>query len=145
MNLRAKLEQRVRDKQAEIHSLEVALQEARAYLQATRDALRMLPKGGEEKISPNSDSSIRTGTMLEHAFKVLKQRGKPMQAMELLKAMKKEQNQQNRQSLVGSIGAYARKGQLFVRTAPNTFGLLEWKQPQKSNSNNNVPDDFGLR
>jgi hypothetical protein len=31
----------------------------------------------------------------------------------------------NRSALSGSIAAYVRKGEIFTRPAPNTFGLLE--------------------
>lgn len=141
MSFKSKLEKRLKEKEMEIQALEMALREARAYLQATQDALRLLSKTSEVS-EPSYSVVIRPGTMLEHAFKVLKRVGKPMKAMDLLKAMGKEPTILNRQSLVGSIGAYARKGQIFMRTGLNTFGLIEWKQTEKFEKNE-PPENFG--
>lgn len=140
MVLRAKLEKRIKEKEAEINILELRLREARAYLQATQDALRLLVKThGEQKAI-----GVRPGSILDQAFNILKEANRPMKIMDLLNALGKEQTHENRQSLVGSVGAYARKGRLFTKTGPNTFGLLEWKR-KKIDEENELPENFGLK
>ncbi len=143
MSLRAKLEKRIKEKESEIRGLEVALMEARAYLQATEDALHLLTKVSGEKRSIKK-GIIRSGTILDQAIHILKRANKPMQIMELLTAMGKEQTPENRQALVGSIGAYARKGAVFVKTGPNTFGLLEWEKRGCEENRSEPPENFGL-
>jgi len=48
-----------------------------------------------------------------------------MHITELLEAIGKPGDRMNRSALGGSIAAYVRKGEIFTRPAPNTFGLLE--------------------
>lgn len=143
MSLTIKLEKRIRDKEIEIQALEIALKEARAYLQAVRDVLRLSSKPSEEKNYSNN-TNIRAGSILEQVYTILNKAGQPMKIMDILKAMGKNQTTENRQSLVGSINSYARKGKLFTKTGPNTFGLIEWQQ-KKSDEENKLPDTFGLQ
>jgi hypothetical protein len=144
MSLKIKLEKRIKDKEAEVQSLEMQLREARIYVQAMQDMYRLLQKSNGDRY-PSNGVSIRPGTILEQVITVLKQSGKSMKIMDILKALGKEANSQNRQSLVGSLNTYAKKNHFFVRTGPNTFGLLEWQHPDPEQyEENNLPDDFGI-
>lgn len=142
MSPQNKLIKKVKEKQLEIRALESSLKEARAYLQATQEALRLITKEQENSNTAVESPAVRPGSLLDRAFQALRKSGKPLPVMELLKRMGKEATVQNRQSLVGSVGAYARKGQIFVKTGPNQFGLLEWKE--RDESNEALPEEFGL-
>jgi len=144
MNLKLKLEKRIKEKEEEINILETQLIEAHAYLQAMYDTMRLLPKN--EEITETVSKGVRAGSLIEQAYNALKEAGRPLQVMELLEAMGKEQSKKQRQSLVGSIGGYLRKGQIFQRVAPNTFGLIEWSQQNSAEifHEKKLPEHFGL-
>ncbi len=149
MSLKTKLEKRIKEKELEINSLEVKLKEIRAYIQATQDALRLLPKElSDLKKSDKSDFennySARPGSLVDQTVKILNEAGQPMRAIDIVAAMGREKNNKNKQILVGSIGPYVRKKRLFIKTAPNTFGLIEWGQKKEEASTPAPPKDFGL-
>ena len=56
----------------------------------------------------------------------IKAAGKPLHINEILNVLKLEPNKKNRLSLSGSLSGYARRGEVFTRPAPNTFGLVEF-------------------
>lgn len=141
MSLRKKFERKVREKEQEIHDLENKLMEARAYLQAMQDAIRLVPVEGDgENGESGSEVVIKPGSAMEAAVNVLRGAGKAIHIMDLLKAMGREPTVENRASVGSSIAAYVRKGVIFTRPAPNTFGLAEWGQPTTEAV---PPDDFG--
>ena len=59
---------------------------------------------------------------------------------EVLKALAKPTDKKTKLAVGGSIARYARRNQVFVRVAPNTFGLAELRQGQKASE---PPPDFG--
>jgi len=143
MSLKRKFERKVRDKEQEIHELEQKLIEARAYVQAMQDAIRLVPVVGDVKNGEiGSEIVIRPGSAMEGAMKALREEGKALHIMDLLKAMGREPTVENRASVGSSIAAYVRKGVIFTRPAPNTFGLAEWGQPTAESV---PPDDFGTK
>lgn len=141
MAIRKKLEDRIRRKEQEITRLEKELTEARAYIQGLQDSLKMLPKenGAEE-----SGTTIRPGSLVGRARDALRERGKSMHVNELLDALGVDRKRRN--SLAGQLAAYARRGETFVRTAPNTYGLLEWGVEAENGPETvaeTPPSDFG--
>jgi hypothetical protein len=71
--------------------------------------------------------------------------------VDLLKAMGREVNRKNKTGVSGSLAAYVRRGEVFTRPKPNTFGLLELENPVKSDGFRNdviraeaPPDNFGI-
>ena len=143
MSLRRKFERKVREKEQEIHGLENKLMEARAYMQAMQDAIRLVPvEGHGDNGESSSERVIKAGSAMEVAMKALREAGKAMHIMDLLKAMGREPTGENRASVGSSIAAYVRKGEIFTRPAPNTFGLAEWRQPTAESV---PPDDFGTK
>ena len=144
MSLRRKFERKVREKEQEIQSLEYRLMEARAYLQAMQDAMKMVPlsDSGEDR-ETGSEPSNKPGSSryaVVHAFRNSK---RPMHIMELLTSMGREPTSENRASVGASIAAYVRKGVVFTRPAPNTFGLAEWGNVVGQDEA--PPDDFGVK
>jgi len=122
MNFRQELVKRIKKKELEIAELKSQLDKAEAYLQGLNDSFRLFPKEdgeitAEGKLRPNSD--------LAKARDVLKKASTPLHITKLLEAMGKPVTKSSRVSLSGSLSAYARKGEIFTRPAPNTFGLKE--------------------
>ena len=61
-----------------------------------------------------------------------------MHISEILAAIGVENTKNTRVSLVGSLGSYVRKGQVFSRPGPNIFGLTGMKIPEAV-----IPEGFG--
>jgi hypothetical protein len=124
MSERAKVEERLRRKEAEILGLEEKIKAARVYIQALRDVLRLL----EDDNDPNSESgdgTLKSGSAVAQARDAILAKGQPMHINSLLEAMGRDATPASRASLIGSISAYVRRNEIFTRTAPNTFGLSE--------------------
>jgi uncharacterized coiled-coil protein SlyX len=137
MYLRKKLEGKITDQERKIAQLERDLAEAKAYLDGIKDALKLLPSEGID----HSSATLREGSDLAKARDVLRKEGKPLHIDELLKRMGKEVNRNTKGGLGGSMSDYVRKGRVFTKTAPNTFGLLEF---EASPTLLEPPESFGL-
>ena len=152
MGLREKLEKKIEEKQVEARKYlrEVSRYQALAngieiYIQALEDAIRLIPKEPEEGV----EVTLRPGTILFKAREILSAKGEPMHIVDLLKALGKPDDNTNRAAVSGSISAYFRKGQVFTRPAPNTFGLVEFQTKTTlangvpSTTPGGPPDNFG--
>ena len=142
MGLRENFQKLIEKKQDEIRELEVRIREAQAYLQALQDSARLLPKD-ETKPASNGTSAtpqLRAGTDLARVREILATAGEPMHVNDILEKMGKTVDQQARVSLVGTLGSYSRKGRVFTRPAPNTFGLIGMSP---SAGRDEIPEDFG--
>jgi len=136
MNARRTIERKIELKKQEISEYETKVAEVKAFVAGLEEALKALPKDA------NSTSvRLRPGTNLAKAYAMLKKRGSPMRINELMKAIGLEETKGNRVSLSGSIGAYVRKGDIFTRPGPNTFGLVEFGDSQ--GGADEPPDGFG--
>ncbi|MGA9111141.1 MAG: hypothetical protein ACLPSL_07175 [Smithella sp.] len=136
MGLKAKFEERIKRKETEIAEFEAKIREARAYLQALQDSLKLLPK--ESSTESLYAETLRPGSNVYKTYEYLKKVGRPVHLNEILKALGKGTDKNEKVNLAGTLGAYVRKNQIFVRTAPNTFGLID------SNKIDEPPDDFGV-
>jgi hypothetical protein len=129
MDERKRIEERLRKKEAEIQGLEDRLRSARVYVQALQDVLKLL--GAAESLSepdviaPSRSSTLRAGSAVDQARQIILSRGEPVHINALLEAMGKDTGSESRASLTGSLAAYVRRGEIFSRPAPNTFGLIE--------------------
>ena len=124
MMLRDEIEKRIDRKEAEIRELEVRIREAKAYIQSLSDTLRLLPKDA----SADATLVLRPGTALARVREAIGSAGRPLHIGEILKALGRPVDKKNRAALSGTLAAYVRKGQVFTRPAPNTFGLVELSQ-----------------
>jgi hypothetical protein len=122
MGIRENFQKLIAKKQEEIDSLQVQIREANVYIQALQDSMKLLPKDG----NGGADYTLRAGTDLAKARDVLKAFGAPMPVAEIVKALGKPNDIKHRTSLAGTLSAYARDGKVFSKTAPNTFGLLDF-------------------
>src|SRR6476646_645267 len=121
MNIREQFQRLLDRKQQEIMNLELQLEKARTYVEALQDSMRLLPRDA----SGASEATLRPDTALARTRDILRSAGKPMHINELLKALGSPSDPKHKLSLGGSLANYVRKGQIFTRPAPNTFGLLE--------------------
>jgi hypothetical protein len=129
MDDRKKIEERLRKKEAEIQGLEERLRTAKIYVQALQDVLRLLgtPDSHPEPDAhaANKTTTLRSGSAVDQARQIILHRREPMHISALLEAMGKDASADSRVSLASSLAAYVRRGEIFSRPAPNTFGLLE--------------------
>ncbi len=149
MTNRSRIEERIAKKEKEIQELEVQIREARAYVQALHDVAKHLPR--EAETEKEADALLRPGSGVADARSALLKAGKPLHIVDLLRAMGREINRKNKIGVSGSLAAYVRKGEIFARPKPNTFGLIEFagspsataaeKGPVNSKG---PPENFGL-
>lgn len=137
MKPRIQLEKRIQAKTQEILKLENEIREARSYIQGLQDALKMLPR---DTGSGDISRILRPGSDMAKARDAMLRSGKPMHINEILREIGKDKAQ--RASVTGSLGNYVRKGEIFTRPAPNTFGLKEFDADFQPDSE--PPDDFGI-
>lgn len=119
MQIQRELERRIEKKRQEIAELKQQLNTAESYLSALQDTLKLLPKEGEKEVV------LRAGSDLAGARDFIKAQGRPQHVNDILKGINKEPNKANKISLSGSLGGYVRRGIIFTKPAPNTFGLIE--------------------
>ena len=62
---------------------------------------------------------------------------------DILKAVAPTGGKDKKLALSGSLGAYVRKGEIFTRPAPNTFGLIAFAR-NNGKPQDELPMDFGI-
>jgi chorismate-pyruvate lyase len=122
MDERQKIQERLRKKEQEIQTLEEKLKAAKSYVHALHDVLLLL---GDQSPPAAAESVLRPRSAVAQARDVILKRGKPVHIGELLEALGKVASRESRASLTSSLAAYVRRGEIFTRPAPNTFGLIE--------------------
>ena len=143
MSERRKIEDKLRKKEQEIQSLESQIKDARIYIQALQDVLKMLPRENNQGDSGATAATLRPGSGVAQAREVILKEGKPLHILDILKGMGKEPTREARISLGGSLAAYVRQGAIFTRPAPNTFGLIELGH-NTDGTEREPPADFGV-
>jgi hypothetical protein len=130
MPLRDELVRRISRKNQEIASLDqqVAgltqqISVAKAYVQAIEDTVKMLDR---DALAGPVEKSLRRGSAPARAQKALRNVGRPMHITKLLPEMGLPVNRKTRSTVSSALSAYWRRGEIFTRPAPNTFGLVEF-------------------
>jgi len=144
MGARENLQRLADRKSQEIVDLERQIDMARAYLQAIQDSMKALPR--EVPIQTNGEDlslDLRPGTLLARAKEAIQKNGRPMHISALLSAIGVENTKKARVSLVGSLGAYVRKGSVFTRPGPNTFGIVGMNSLPFELGDQTLPEAFG--
>ena len=117
---------RIEKKRSEITSVEMQIREANSYIQALEDLLKMLPREPSAVAGSEAHSqTLRPGSVVARAREAILKAGRPLRITEILAALEKPTDNTTRAGVSGSISAYYRKGEVFTRPAPNTFGLIE--------------------
>lgn len=136
---RRKVEEKIKKKEQEIQYLEAKIHEARVYVQALQDVLKMFPKDAS---GTDAGAILRPGSAVAKARELILKEGRALHISEILKGLGRELTRVNRAGLGGSISAYVRKGLIFTKEAPNTFGLVEMT-PKKEEGGDDPPPEFG--
>jgi len=136
VSLTRKLEDRVRRKEQEIKELESKISEAKAYMQALVDTIKLLPKDKQGSVS--AGDKLRPGSSVFKTWEFLKRSGKPIHIDNILIAIGKTTNKKDKVALAGSLGWYVRRQEIFTRPEPNTFGLINIEKSEEP------PENFGL-
>jgi predicted RNase H-like nuclease (RuvC/YqgF family) len=136
MGLREKFDEKIKRKEQEIQEHENKIREAKAYIQALQDTIKLLPK--EDESASFQVKKLRPGSAVYKTMMLLKKTGKPIHINEILKALGKTTSKKDRISLGGSLGWYVRKNEIFTRPEPNTFGLIAFEKSEEP------PEDFGI-
>jgi hypothetical protein len=142
MNERRKIEEQLRKKEEEISQFETKLRDARIYVQALEDVLKILPRGSEKNFRAGA---LRPGSGMAKVRDFILEKGRPGHVTELLDALGRPATREARASLSGSLAAYVRKGEIFTRPSPNTFGLIElgYDNEDDANPESEPPAGFG--
>jgi hypothetical protein len=145
MGFREDILRKIERKQADLLTHERAFERERAateaYIQALQDMLKVLPRDASEA---RPDAMLRTGSVAGRAREAILAANRPLHINPILKELGRGDDRKSRASLTGALGAYARKGEVFVRTAPNTFGLLELGHAAAAGPvAEELPRDFG--
>jgi hypothetical protein len=142
MTARGEAQKRIDKKRAEIAECEGLIRDAKIYIQAMEDALRFLPRedSDDEQLSTQT-TNLRPGSKVDKARSAIKAAGHPLHIVDLLAALGIKNTQDKRAALAGSLSAYARRGEIFTRPAPNTFGIIE---DSASQNGHGPPANFGI-
>jgi len=140
MAFREELQKKIEKRRVEIADMESRLAQAKSYLQALEDTLRMAPKE-PDTVAARPNTVLRHGTDLARTQEAIQKAGKPLHISDLMTALGKEDTKANRVSLAGSLGAYVRQHKIFRKAGPNIFGLIE----NQSDSATELEADFRLR
>jgi hypothetical protein len=133
--------EKLQKKEVEIQGLEDKLKAAKIYVQALQDVLNALGRDSGESAM---DAALRPGSSVATARDVILKSGQPMHISDLLAALGKAVTKEGRASLASSLAAYVRRGEIFTRPAPNTFGLVELGHThQSSGEQPHPPVGFG--
>jgi seryl-tRNA synthetase len=136
MGIRTKIEEKIKKKEEEIQELENKIREAKAYLQALQDTIKILPK--ENVSGAMVENMLKPGSNIDKTYNFLKKTGKPVHLNEILIGIGKTISKKDKISLSGSLGWYVRRNEVFTRPAPNTFGLINFEDIIEP------PDGFGI-
>ena len=128
--LRRKIESKIRKKREELNvvqdqitELRSTVREIEAYISGQEEILKMVPattaNGSDESVA------IRRGSLADKAREYLRKENRPIKLMEILSGLGMEKAR--RQTLSGTLSSYVRKGQIFTRPFPGTFGLVEFE------------------
>lgn len=135
MGMKEKLEEQIRRKRQEIQELQGRIREAGAYIQALEEASKLLPRENVQRASV--ESVLRPGSGAHRAYVALQAAGKPLHIVDIMKAINMPVNKKSRLAIGGTLSRYSRNGQVFRRTAPNTFSIMD-------NANSDEPPEgFG--
>jgi hypothetical protein len=150
MGIRKEIERKIEKKEHDMLELQqettIRLREGRAYVQALQESLKLLPKESFEEPTV----TLRPGSAVAKARDAITAAGKPLHVSEILKVLGKPITPVGKAGLSGSLAWYVRKGEIFTRPAPNTFGLVELNGTKEAtkrvsdSKGDEPPENFGL-
>jgi hypothetical protein len=143
MGVREQLEKKIENKRLEIQEYETKIREANAFLQGLQEAIRMLPRDTGSNVS--TAQNLRPGSDMAKVRDFLANLGRPAYITEILEGIGKSAAKLKDSSVGNSLASYARKGEIFKRTAPNTFALINSTSVVSvdKSAKQEPPDSFG--
>ncbi len=121
--MKEKLDEKIRRKRQEIQDFEGKIREANAYIQALEEASKLLPRDTPRPAT--GEMVLREGSGAHKAYLALQSAGKPLHITSIMKAIGMQNNRAARIALSGTLSRYSRNEQVFRRTAPNTFAIID--------------------
>jgi hypothetical protein len=109
--------------QAEILSLFIRAQIR--CLEAQLRALRSLGSTSDDSSAPRRGRPPSGKSQVDIVFDILRTAGSPLHIDEILKLAARRRKNLDRESVVSAITKYINRHERFVRTAPNTFAILD--------------------
>lgn len=145
MGYRDRLKKIMDSKRAEIDRLERELVAAKAYLQGLNESMRLLPKDDEDEALVKTEETVpKTGASADKARDLIQKEGRLMHVNEIVVGIGLENSRKNRVSVAGSLWRYAKKGEIFIKAGPNTFGLKGMEELSRSTKREpDLPIEFG--
>lgn len=137
MVYRTALARLIERKQQEIDELQRKLVAAENFLAGLQESMKLVPRDPSDG---GGDAEIREGSTVAKVRDFLKTTGKPVHIDQILEGIGRQKDKKTRASVAGSISGYARRGEVFVKTRPSTFGLIGMAAGPHENA---VPADFG--
>lgn len=131
MGARENLQRLLDKKQQEIVMLEAQLDRAKIYIQALQDSMKVLPREAAVD-QPAKQTIMRPGTTLAKVRAAILAAGKPLHINDIVVALGKTADKGAKVSVSSSIAWYVRRGQIFTRPLPNTFGLVELSDSEQT-------------
>ena len=134
------IEDQLRRKEAEIVALEGKIKEAKVYAKALRDVLKIVSRNEPEDAA---ETKLRKGSLVDQTRELILERGEPVHLDEILRDMGRDVTRDAKASLNSSLAAYVRNSEIFVRTAPATYGLIELSHTEEEEEEVLPPAGFG--
>lgn len=135
------LERKIEATRQDIARLEAELLEKKAFVQGLLEALKLFPKNAG--VDTKGETVLRHGSDMAKARDFLQSLGRPAHITDILKGIGKENTKTTRLSISSSLAGYARKNEIFAKTAPNTFTLIGLAGANDSATNPEPPTGFG--
>ncbi|MBA4391576.1 MAG: hypothetical protein C0399_11670 [Syntrophus sp. (in: bacteria)] len=140
MGFKEKLVDKIKRKEAEIQEYEIKIREARIYIQAIQDTIKVLPREDVGvDVTGATENTLRVGSMPHKTYELLAKAKKPLHITDILIGIGVKQTKQVRASLVSSLSTYVKNKQIFTRPLPGTYGLIGMDV-----ISGEPPDNFGL-
>ena len=129
--MRNELEKRIKKQVSEIALIEkeIAALESkksghRQVISELESLIRIIPKTAAD--TESVQKQLRFGSDVYLAREVLQSERKPLYIKDLLEKMGVEPTRNRRSSLSSQLATYANKEEIFTKTGPNIFGLIDY-------------------
>lgn len=129
--MRYELEKRIKKQRAELdaiasdlQTLHVRKRASEAVLNELESLLRLTPKDTDNGIAV--ERHLRVDSDPYKTREVLRKERRSLHIKEILEKIGGDTGRNRRSSLSAQLGNYANKNEVFTKTGPNTFGLLDY-------------------
>ncbi len=125
MNTIQEIEKRILKNKKEIIVFEKEIAAREGSIQTLKDVLKLLTKDNNNE---GDAFKLREGSVMHKTSLLLKESGKPLHITKIMDKIGTENTVKNKNSISTSLANYARRGVIFTKPNPNTYGLIEFNQ-----------------